>query len=256
MKPRVLFADDQIPWPRDIESKNALVKKELIEQRGDKLRKQGKDPATEVENDRMWFERLHDTLSIDFKVIPARAYTEAEELIRDGGFDLAVIDLSWAGDAERGAKPRENIGFDLLDILAEHNKTTRKYIPTIAFSQNFSDDPTLLARALKRGALPIPKNYTRTNDDKYPGHQALAAAIEYLLALHPGGNPEGAGFDDKTGRTVPDLIYAVLRRTGIWLLLSLVCLLFGILLFLAHTNTKPGETVKLLDQKLYTRGMK
>lgn len=189
MKPRVLFADDQIPWPKDSESKNALVKQELIQQRGEKLKNEGKDPSTAVDEDRLWFERLHDTLSADFKVIPARTYSEAEDILgassEASSFDLAVIDLSWAGDADRGAKPRENIGFDLLDILAEHNKTTKRYIPAIAFSQNFADDPKLLASALKRGALPIPKSYTRTKDDKYPGHQALAAAIEYLLAIHP-----------------------------------------------------------------------
>jgi hypothetical protein len=257
MKPRVLFADDQIPWPGDSESKNALVMKEIIKYKGDKLRKKGKDPETAFNEDRLWFERLHATLSTDFQVIPARTFTEAETHLREpSSFDLAVIDLSWTGDAERGAKPRENIGFDLLDTLAEHNKTAKRYIPVIALSQNFTDDSKLLASALKRGALPIPKDYTRTDDDNYPGHQALAAAIEYLFILQPRDNHGGIAFDDKTGRTVPDLVIAVLRRTGVWSLLILVCLLFGVVLFLAHINTKPGEPVKLFDHNLYTRGVK
>lgn len=189
MKPRVLFADDQIPWPKDSESKNVLVKQELIQQLGDKLKSEGKDPPTVVDENRLWFERLHNTLSVDFEVIPAREYKDAEHILgvssEASSFDLAVIDLSWWGDAGRKGKSRKNIGFDLLHKLAERYKKTKKSIPAIAFSQNFEDDPTLLAKALKLGALPIPKNYTRTKDDKYPGHQAVAAAIEYLLAIHP-----------------------------------------------------------------------
>lgn len=254
MKRCVLFADDQIPWPKESESRNELVKKEIIEQKGEQLRQEGKDPEVAFNEDRLWFEGLHNALLVDFDVIPVRSFAEAMERVRDPDkFHVAVIDLSWSGDAGRGTERRDDIGFDLLHLLADQNKQREKRRPVIAFSQNFEKKPELLAKALKLGALPIPKNYTRTKAGKYPGHEALAAAIEYV-AGYRGPNAEPSTIlDDKTGRTVPDLIYVLSRRTSVAFIIGLVCLGLAILLFLAHLNTSPGDSVKLFGQTLYTK---
>ncbi len=169
MSLRIVLADDQIPW--GVESKDKLVKGEILTQIGDRLIRKGKDPEKCYDEDYVWFQKLVNYLETKFEAMYIREYEEAERIFASpGDFDVAVVDLSWTGDPSRGDKPRENIGLKLLEKL----KKSKKKIPVIAFSQNFEKDRELMSSVLEHGALPLQKHYDET------GHQALASAIKYV----------------------------------------------------------------------------
>jgi len=169
MSIRVILADDQIPW--NIDSKDEIVKKEILAQIGEKLIKMGKDPEQCYEDDKEWFQELVNYLETKFELTYVREFEEAERLfVKPEEFDVAVVDLSWTGDSTRKENPRENIGLKLLETLAKSNPV----MPVIAFSQNFEKDRELMSSVLEHGALPLQKYYDGT------GHQALASAIKYV----------------------------------------------------------------------------
>ncbi|MGZ9129670.1 MAG: TIR domain-containing protein [Candidatus Binatia bacterium] len=172
---RVLIADDQ--FPSDREEENRLVKQQLIQLKGEELRAKGKDPEAAVAEDRHWFEGLKEYLEIklQYELVPARRFEEALGLIdKPDAFDVAVIDLSWTGDASLGTRSRKNIGMSLLERLYQQNSGGTTYKPVIALSQNYTEDAELVPLVVKKGALPVPKNYTPM------GHQAIGGAIEYV----------------------------------------------------------------------------
>lgn len=169
MSLRIVLADDQIPW--NVESKDKLVKEEILAQIGDKLREKGKDPGECYEEDKAWFQKLVNYLETKFEATYVREYEEAERIFENGNeFDVAIVDLSWTGDPSREGKTRDNIGLKLLEKLAHLDKR----IPVIAFSQNFEKDRELMSSVLEHGALPLQKYYDDT------GCQALASAIKYV----------------------------------------------------------------------------
>jgi len=180
-KIRVLFADDQIPYEET--NQNLRVKDAILQEIGDELRAANKDPEIAFSEDFEWFQGLSQHLDERFKVDPARTITEATNALhRRDEFDVAVIDLSWSGDATLPLGKRHNVGLELLEILQKQNDKNEDYKPVIAFSQNFKKDPQLMSLVLEHGALPVPKIYSET------GHQALSSAISYLAKVRPPGS--------------------------------------------------------------------
>ena len=172
---RVLIADDQ--FPSDREEENDSVKQEIIQRKGEELQARGKDPEAAVKEDRDWFAGLKEYLEdkLQYVLVPASHFRDAENLIEQpDAFDVAVIDLSWTGDATLGMRARDNIGLKLLEQLYERNLTAKSHTPVIVLSQNYSKDSELVPLVFKKGGLPVPKNYTPT------GHQAIGGAIEYV----------------------------------------------------------------------------
>lgn len=170
---RVLFADDQIPSSSDAE--NERCREELRRELSSKL--QNFEAA--YQEDFAWFTELVRHLSVDmgFKLLTARSFSKAKEQAqRRDEYDVAVIDLSWTGDPGLAPGEKRNAGLEILRLIAEGNRSTGKYKPSIAFSQNYPKDPELFAQVLETGALPIPKDYTST------GHRSLAAAIKLMGA--------------------------------------------------------------------------
>ena len=96
---RVLFADDQLPY--DQTEQNSSVKDAILKEIGDKLPVANKDPELAISNDFAWFQGLRQRLDERFEVVPARTFADATaKLHRRDLFDIAVIDLSWYGDAQ------------------------------------------------------------------------------------------------------------------------------------------------------------
>jgi hypothetical protein len=168
---RVLFADDQIPSPSDAE--NDRCKEELRKELAAKL----DHFEAAYREDFAWFTELVRYLSVDmgFKLTTAKSFAKAKEFAQKREeYDVAVIDLSWTGDPGLSPGEKRNAGLEILRLIAEGNRSTGQYKPTIAFSQNYTKDPELFAQVLETGALPIPKDYTST------GHRSLAAAIKLM----------------------------------------------------------------------------
>lgn len=167
---RVLFADDQLPY--DQTEQNSSVKDAVLKEIGDKLRADNKDPELAFSKDFAWFQGLRQHLDERFEVVPARTFAEAmAALHKRDKFDIAVIDLSWSGDAQLPSGKRHNVGIELLEILRDQNDSDQGYKPVLAFSQNFEKDPQLMSLVLDRGAFPVPKMYSDT------GHQALGNLV-------------------------------------------------------------------------------
>jgi TIR domain len=169
--------DDQLPSL--IEAENEQTRFEL---RREFAGKPNIDAA--IDEDFAWFQDLLDYLekTKNVKVIRARSFREAERRIdQPEEFDVAIIDLSWNGDATLppGKQNRHNVGLKLIERIFGRHRSGGPFTPTIAFSQNFRDDFELMATVLGMEALPIPKSYDRL------GHRALYSAISYLAGLHP-----------------------------------------------------------------------
>jgi len=178
---RVLFADDQ--WPYDQTEQNADVKDAILKEISDKLRAANKDPELAFSNDFAWFQGLRQHLNERFEVVPARTFADAKAaLLERNKFDIAVIDLSWYGDAHLPSGQRENAGLKLLDFLQDQNDKDQGYKPILAFSQNFEKDLQLMSLVLEKGAFPVPKMYSDT------GYQAIASAITYIAKVRPPGS--------------------------------------------------------------------
>jgi hypothetical protein len=182
MSIRVLFADDQLPSP--IDSENEQTRREIRRELAD--RPGIKDIDAAFDEDFAWFQALLDYLerTKHLHVVRARSFIDAKQkLERLDDFDVAVIDLSWWGDASLppGRQHRHNRGLDLIEQIARGRRSGGAFIPTIALSQNFKDDFELMATVLEMDALPIPKSY----DARGLCHRALFAAIQHLSRLRP-----------------------------------------------------------------------
>lgn len=173
---RVLFADDQLPSPVPIE--NEQTRSEIRRELGAKL----SDFDAAFDDDARWFQGLLDYLetSRNLRVIRVRSFDEASNKIeRPQDFDIAVVDLSWWGDAElpTGSSNRENVGTRLIERLSEIGRDRGLMIPVIAYSQNFKSDFELMSHILDMGALPVPKSYDEV------GYRALYSAIRHLARI-------------------------------------------------------------------------
>jgi hypothetical protein len=177
---RVLFADDQIP--SSIDAENEICKQELRKELSGKL--PNFDSAYRADYE--WFTELVRYLSVDkgFELTTARTFSAAMALAQKrDDYDVAVIDLSWTGDPGVVPGEKRNSGLRILRAIAQGNKTTGRYKPTIAFSQNYQKDHGLFAEVLEAGALPIPKDYTDT------GQRSVGAAIELMGLRTDTGTP-------------------------------------------------------------------
>jgi hypothetical protein len=173
---RVLFADDQLPSPVPIE--NERTRSEIRRELGAKL----SDFDAAFDDDARWFRGLLDYLetSRNLQVIRVRSFDEASNKIeRPQDFDIAVVDLSWWGDAKLpiGSSNRENVGTRLIERLSEIGRDRGLMIPVIAYSQNFKSDFELMSHILDMGALPVPKSYDEV------GYRALYSAIRHLARI-------------------------------------------------------------------------
>ncbi|MDJ0509072.1 MAG: hypothetical protein QNJ64_07445 [Crocosphaera sp.] len=209
---RVLFADDQFPY--DEAERNTSVKETILTEIGDKLRAENLEPESAFSEDFKWFQGLSQHLRERFEVLPMRTFAEAQAaLYKRDKFDVAVIDLSWFGDAQLFSGKRHNVGLELLENLKEENDKYKGYKPVLAFSQNFAKDPKLMSLVMDRGALPVPKTYSET------GYQALSSAISYLARVRPPGSTAedpavAAARITRTGAIIIALITGVLGLLG------------------------------------------
>ncbi|MEN0063296.1 MAG: toll/interleukin-1 receptor domain-containing protein [Myxococcota bacterium] len=174
---RVLFADDQLPWPTPEE--NDRTKAEIAREFSQEESRRHKDVDTAFAEDHGWFSGLVDYLekTRGAEVTLARTFDEAfAKLGEPWNYDVAIIDLSWWGDytLPQGRGARHNRGLDLLDA----NRKNRLGLPLLCLSQNFKTDFELMGTVLQRGAFPMPKSY----DDV--GYRAIYAALDYLSRAH------------------------------------------------------------------------
>jgi hypothetical protein len=169
MAVRVVFADDQVP--SEDARQNEFARDEIIRVKGPK------DPDIEAKyrEDDKWFRDLIRFLEDreGFTIIRAKTKSEAESKLRQGEYDVAVVDISWFGD-QNVTSGKEDAGLELLTLAAELNRGSKLRRPVIAFSQNFATDFELVAKVSDRGALPIQKYYSES------GHRILGAAIKVL----------------------------------------------------------------------------
>jgi CheY-like chemotaxis protein len=180
MATKVLFADDQIPWEK--EADNDKVLQELIKELGGKLA----NVPDAYGHDKLWFRELIDSLKAQgLQLILVRTFSEAEQRISQAAdYDVAIIDLSWTGDRKVPSHEKKSAGLTLIDKIAAKNEQSGRYTPVIAFSQNYKDQPLLVATVLEKSALPIQKEYTEV------GHRTLAAAVKLLAKLRPAASPK------------------------------------------------------------------
>jgi PleD family two-component response regulator len=167
---RVILADDQIP--ANDSSKDERVCSEILREKGGKLKR------SDFDEDHEWFKGLCKYLKQHgLDVVEVRHFEEAKRRLRNQDYDVAVIDLSWTGDYKLPPGERENVGLELLSLV--NDDEDERYIPVIAFSQNFRDDYSLVDRVLERGALPVAKTYDEL------GHRVLEGSIRLITRFQP-----------------------------------------------------------------------
>lgn len=203
---RVLFADDQIPW--DKEADNDKVRQEIARE----LRNKISDVDAAYEQDRKWFSELIDSLETQgLEIIPARTYSEAEQkILKNRDFDVAIIDLSWTGDRRLKSDEKKNAGLKLIDLMARENELSDRYVPVIAFSQNYKQQSLLVATVLEMTALPVQKEYSEV------GHRTLAAAVKLLAKLRPAAASAPRGRTMGKSSTPGQLIFIGHGRSPVW----------------------------------------
>jgi hypothetical protein len=195
---RVLFADDQLPFNDPVQ--DAAVREEICKEFEIHRGRKPSATAEGFEDDYSFFSNLLKFLvsGRGVKVTKVRSFDEAKSLIEsydpkkigaDETIDAAIIDLSWWGDKtlNSGYEGRHNKGFELLDCAQAKFERQGIFIPCIAYSQNFYEDPAIMGEVLKRGAMPIPKvNRKEDKQEKREmGYQALFSAIEHLKRFQP-----------------------------------------------------------------------
>lgn len=182
---QVLFADDQIPTTDD--AANKAVREELVSMFSEEA----------YEEDRQWFLGLLNFLDTqNLKIDPVQTHEGAKRKISEGRFDIAVIDLSWNGDAALGPdKPnattkekkaaRRNKGLELLEMLSP-KRMGDKYKPAIAFSMNFEKELADVNSVLEHEALAVQKVIEPPDHSAArAGYSMLACAIKLLTRLRP-----------------------------------------------------------------------
>jgi hypothetical protein len=222
----VLFADDQIPY--NDQKQDAAVREEICKEFEMHRKKDRDATAAGFDDDYNFFNNLLRFLISDkgVRVRKVRSLGEAKRLIEsynveqiddeEKKIDAAIIDLSWWGDKDlpSGYEGRHNRGYELLESAQSKFKNDGVFIPCIAYSQNFYDDPAIRGRVLKLGALPIPK-LNRKEDDEYKrqmGYEALLSAIEHLKELQPINIKQGMmlRFEKNLSRKKKNLEYCLL----------------------------------------------
>jgi CheY-like chemotaxis protein len=100
------------------------------------------------------------TLADGFDVTPVRRMDDALDRIRRERFDVAIIDLGWAGDRSVTDKV-DSAGWALIEAIRAADKEHPERPPTdqIIYSARFEDHPTLGHEAAERCVLPFYKPY-------------------------------------------------------------------------------------------------
>lgn len=147
---RVLIADDQIP------DENVSDSEVLIWARKNYPRaRNGFINAFAV------MRQAVNTLRDDCDVKVARRHSEALSLIEKERFDVAIVDLGWAGDAAVSRKIERTAGWQLIDAITEEDAKHPERPPTaqIIYSSRFETHPDLGQQAVAKGVLPFYKPY-------------------------------------------------------------------------------------------------
>jgi hypothetical protein len=162
-QPAVLIADDEIPYDdeRDGRTREAFRK----------TRPQATD-AEYLKGYNGMRGAVEALKNAGFDPEIARRFEDAERLIAEKLFDVAVIDLGWAAQPE--LHDRERAGMRLVEAIRKSagGHLTR----VIMYSSRFDEDVSLAHTAVDLGTLPLLKTYT-------PGsHQTLTAAVRFLAS--------------------------------------------------------------------------
>jgi hypothetical protein len=102
-----------------------------------------------------------NTLRDGYDVKVARRYREALSLIKEETFDVAIVDLGWAGDADVPRNLERTAGWQLIDAIKTEEAQHPERPPTaqIMYSSRFETDPGLGQEAAAQGILPFYKPY-------------------------------------------------------------------------------------------------
>ena len=147
---RVLIADDQIP-DDDIPDGDVLTHaRERYPQASD-----GFIQAFGVMREAV------NILRDGCNVTVAWRFGRALDLIQSERFDVAIIDLGWAGDAEVPRRDERTAGWKLIDALrdADARHPDRQPTAQIIYSSRFEIHPNLGQEAAEKGILPFYKPY-------------------------------------------------------------------------------------------------
>jgi hypothetical protein len=160
-QPSVLIADDEIPYDDERDRRTREAFRKTRPQATDEEYLKGCNGM------RGAVEALKDA---GFDPAIARRFEDAERLIAEKSFDVAVIDLGWAAQPE--LDDRERAGVRLVEAI---RKSARGHLTRVIMYSSRFDQNVLLARtAVDLGTLPLLKTYT-------PGsHQTLTAAVRFL----------------------------------------------------------------------------
>lgn len=147
---RVLIADDQIPDEHVSDSQILSWARENYPKAHD-----GFINAFAV------MRQAVNTLRDGCDVKVARRYREVLSLIKQERFDVAIVDLGWAGDGDVPRNLERTAGWQLVDAITKEDAQHPERPPTalIIYSSRFETDPSLGQEAAARGILPFYKPY-------------------------------------------------------------------------------------------------
>jgi len=163
---KVLFADDQIP-PDEIPD-NGIDKwvQEEYANRDEKFKRGFGETRKTVECLRVG----------GYHVTTARTLKEAQNLIQESHFDIAIIDLGWSADKSIPESQWEHKGWDIGDWIEKADTRNQCKTRQIIHSYKFHNNAALSQEAARRGILPIGKSHDEA------GRQFLLAAIHFIAS--------------------------------------------------------------------------
>jgi hypothetical protein len=216
---KVLFADDQVP-------EESLPGEEM---KATLKRQHPEWPDEFIDgfaHTRQMVQVLRDA---SYDVTVARTFSRTLQLIRQERFDIAVIDLTWYGDASLRGRDWQNAGWKISTALEEADKSAqRRETPQIIHSNRFRDDATLSIEAANRGKLPLYKGYDRA------GYEALKATVKFIehevLSISPNRADDAWQILKQHARERLEQQKRLFNLCLGFIIVSCVCVVVGILL--------------------------
>jgi CheY-like chemotaxis protein len=260
---RVLIADDQIP-DDDVPDGDVLTW----------AQQQYPDFGRGFQEACVVMRRAVNTLRDGCSVTVARRFADALELIRRETFDLAIIDLGWAGD--RSVPNERTAGWKLVDVIKAEDRKHPERPPTdqIIYSSRFEVQPDLGQEAANKGILPFYKPYGERHslplgnepEGKISRKDRIRIASESLRAVVK-------FIEHLRTREIQRLLQAANERLGRaekdhhqWHVLTLVMVAAGVLIVLAGViallffsvpqgavTAASGVVVSLIPKLIYGR---